>query len=550
MAPPDNKSAKPENPAFRQLLAVVSLIAVLTLMRLVYAHALDLRTDEAYYWTWSKESALSFLDHPPMIAWFIRFGTAIFGDTNLGVRFAGVLAMLVTQLLLADIVRRVTHDFRAIVLAVLMPEAALYYGLLMAKVSPDVAMIPFAVAMLWALVRLHESGDARWWLAAGVFAGLALLSKFTVVMLVPAIAAFMLVPDWRRRWLMSPYPWCAALIAATLFLPVLIWNYQHDWASFKFQLVRATATHDWSLRTFGDFIGLQFGLVGFIMLPVVLTGVAMTAWRGYRRSNAVAILLSTCVIVPFGYFFWKSLTLRVGDTWPMFMWPIGFAAAAINIAMLPREGFPAWMIRSTILWAKAAIACGIVVVVLVFLYYVVGPWNFIGKTDPVGGEAGYQQVVDRAQAELQKIGATWIATTDYRTYAMLRWYFKDRVPVIQLNERGRFLGFRDRGMSLIRAHTGLYVGREPDNASALWASTAAIREPLERVERSWRGVVMDTYALEKLTGWTPELSPPPDSPLFRWRVLAGDFQDQPCSGVRSVAALADDHDARPFPGEF
>ena len=31
---------------------------------------------------------------------------------------------------------------------------------------------------------------------------------------------------------------------------------------------------------------------------------------------------------------------------------------------------------------------------------------------------------------------------------------------------------------------------------------------------------MDTYALEKLTGWTPELSPPPDSPLFRWRVLA------------------------------
>ena len=40
--------------------------------------------------------------------------------------------------------------------------------------------------------------------------------------------------------------------------------------------------------------------------------------------------------------------------------------------------------------------------------------------------------------------------------------------------------------------------------------------------RSWRGIVMDTYALEKITGWTPELSPPPDSPLFRWRVLAGD----------------------------
>ena len=189
----------------------------MTALRVIYAGVIDLRTDEAYYWTWSKENVLSFLDHPPMIAWFIRFGTAIFGDTNLGVRFAGILAMLVTQLLLADIVRRVTHDVRAVVLAVLMPEAALYYGLLMAKVSPDVALIPFAVAMVWALVRLDESGDARWWLAAGVFAGLALLSKFTAVMLLPAVAAFMLVPDWRRRWLLSPYPWAAALIAVVVF---------------------------------------------------------------------------------------------------------------------------------------------------------------------------------------------------------------------------------------------------------------------------------------------------------------------------------------------
>ena len=552
IAPPDSSQTKPDSSAFRQWLAVAALIAALTALRVIYASQIDLRTDEAYYWTWSKENVLCFLDHPPMIAWFIRFGTAVFGDTNLGVRFAGILAMLVTQLLLADIVRRVTHDVRAVVLAVLMPEAAIYYGLLMAKVSPDVALIPFAVAMVWALIRLNESGDARWWLAAGVFAGLALLSKFTAVMLVPAVAAFMLVPDWRRRWLLSPYPWAAALIAVCLFLPVLIWNAGHDWASFRFQFVRATATHELSLRTVGDFFGLQFGLVGFILLPVVLSGVGMTAWRGYRRGDAVAILLSTAVIVPFAYFFWKSLTLRIGDTWPMFMWPIGFAAAAINIALLPREGFPAWMMRSTVSWAKAAIASGIVIVVVVFVYYVISPWNFIGKADPIGGEAGYQEVVDHAQAELQKTGATWIATTDYRTYAMLRWYFKDRVPVIQINERGRFLGFRDPGMSLVQGHTGLYVGREPDNASPLWASTTAIREPLERVERSWRGIVMDTYALEKLTGWTPELSPSPDSPLYRWRVLAGDVQP-PWHGDKSgfaVAALTEDQDAQPCHGEI
>src|SRR4051794_5769374 len=171
----------PSRSARKTLMAAIALVAVLTCMRVVYASVVDLRTDEAYYWTFSKENVLCFLDHPPMIAWFIRAGTTLFGDSNLGVRFAGLVAMLVSQLLLADIVYRVTRDIGAVILAVLMMEAALYYGLLMAKVAPDVAMIPFALAMIWALVRLAETNDGRWWLAAGFFGGCALLSKFTVV---------------------------------------------------------------------------------------------------------------------------------------------------------------------------------------------------------------------------------------------------------------------------------------------------------------------------------------------------------------------------------
>lgn len=508
----------------RLILIAVLIIAAMTVLRIVYASALELRTDEAYYWTWSKEAALSFLDHPPGIAWLIGFGTAIFGDTNLGVRFGGIVAMLVTQLLLGDIVRRLTHDARAVVVAELMPEAALYYGLLMAKVAPDVAMIPCAMAMVWSLVRLAQGGDGRWWLVAGLFAGLSMLSKFTAIMFAPAVAAFLLVPDWRRRWLRSPYPYLAVLVAITVFSPVLIWNAQHDWASFRFQGVRATANYGISLRTIGDYIGLQFGLVGFVMLPVVLTGLVLTAWRGYRTREPVAILLSTAVLVPFLYFFFKSLTLRVGDTWPMFMWPVGFAAAAVNLSTMAKEGWSARMLKSSLFWVKAAIVSGMAFVIIVFLYYVAAPWNLLGKIDPIGAEAGYEQVAARAQAALDVTGATWIATTDYRTYAMMRWLFRGRVPVIEINERGRFQDFRDPGMDRVKSHAGIYVGRTPDNRSSMWENIPANREPLGEVERRWRGRVMDTYVIEKLTGWTPELSPPKDSPLFQWRVLAGEFE--------------------------
>jgi hypothetical protein len=301
---------------------------------------------------------------------------------------------------------------------------------------------------------------------------------------------------------------------------VVIWNAQHDWASFRFQSVRAVATHELSLRTVGDFFGLQFFLVGPILLPVVLSGAMWTAWRAVRRRDTIALLLSLCAMVPFGYFLWKSLTLRIGDTWPMFLWPVGFAAAAINMAMLRQESQPGWMIRSTVRWVRVAIASGIVLVIGTFVYSVAWPWNLFGKLDPVGGEAGYEQIAERAQAEMQTVGASWIATTDYRTYAMLRWLLKDRVPVIQINERGRFSGFRDPGIAAIKDRPGLYVAREPDQLNPVWASTTAIRTPLGQVERRWRGTVMDSYVLEKLTGWTPELNPPPDSPLYRWRVLA------------------------------
>jgi 4-amino-4-deoxy-L-arabinose transferase-like glycosyltransferase len=508
------------NVSRRALWAVGALLLALTVMRLAYAGLFELRTDEAYYWTWSKETVPSFLDHPPMIAWFIRFGTLLFGDTGLGVRFAGILGMLATQLLLADIVRRVTQDVRAMLVAVLLPEAALYYGLLTAKVAPDVAMIPFAMAMIWSLVRLVESDDARWWLAAGLFAGLALLSKLTVVMLVPAVLAFMLVPDWRGRWLRSPYPWLAVLIAFVVSSPVLFWNVVHDWAPFKFQFVRAAADHEFSWRLLGDFIGLQFGQVGFIVLPVVLSAVVLTAWRGYCRREPVAILLSTAVLVPFGYLLWKSLTLRIGDTWPMFLWPPAFAAAAINVSMILRGQPSPGMLKSGVAWTYAAIASGIPLVVLVFLYCVASPWNLIGKNDPIGGEAGYAALADRAWVEMQKANATWIATSDYRTYAMLRWHLRDRVPVVQINQRARFLGFRDPGLAEIKDHTGLYIAQTADDNRALLASTSAVLEPLATVDTVFRGVVMKTYRIEKLTGWAPELNPPPGTLFYQWPNLA------------------------------
>ena len=211
-----------------------------------------------------------------------------------------------------------------------MPEAALYYGLLMAKVSPDTAMIPFAVAMLWALAGLTGAAIRAGGLPPACSRPRAAV-EFTAIMLARAVLA--------SRWCRTG----GALAVQPLSVGECVdrgrcfrgadLECAARLGVFGFRFVRAVATHEVSLRTVDEFIGLQFGLVGFVMLPVVLSGVMLTAWRGYRAASHRDPAVDVCA-GPLLYFGWKSLTLRVGDTWPMFLWPAGFAAAAINLAVL------------------------------------------------------------------------------------------------------------------------------------------------------------------------------------------------------------------------
>jgi len=496
-------------PRYDSLAALLTFCFVtvvgLAILRGVFAATVDLRVDEAYYWTWSKENVISYLDHPPMIAWCIRFGTLLFGDTNFGVRFPGLLAMFLMQLLLADIVWRTLRDVRYVVIAILLPEASLDYGLAMAKVAPDIALVPLELAMIWSLVRLQQSGKQRWWLAAGLFGGLALLAKYTAILLLPALAAFAIVPDWRKRQLSSPQPWLAAGLAFLIFSPVLYWNAVHDWASFRFQLDRPAQISGWSARFLADFVGQQFMLVGVLSLPVALTGTLMLARRGYRSRAALSVLLSTGVIFPLGFFIWHGFSSRIGDSWPLFVWPLAFACAVINLKQWRQEAPASAMARITPAILGVAIVSGMVFVAATQLYYIGGTANYLKKNDPIGKEAGFAALVAVAEQKRIEANATWFATTDYHIYSLLRWHLRDAVPVIQVNERSRYIGFTSTALDGL---VGLYVAPTDDGNTTLWEKTIAKLQPVGEADLVWRGFRYDTYAFQKLTDWKPALSPP------------------------------------------
>jgi hypothetical protein len=194
---------------------------------------------------------------------------------------------------------------------------------------------------------------------------------------------------------------------------------------------------------------------------------------------------------------------------------MAFACAAINLkdilqlqpkSRLAKIGPPLLII---------SVASGLAFVAATQMYYIDGTANVLRRDDPIGKEAGFAGVVDAAEAARQLIGARWFATTDYRTYAMLRWHLRTTgVPVVQVNERSRFTDFVE---PVLEGSNALYVAPRGAPDAKMLALTSATLQTVGKIDLTWRGTTYDTYVLQQMTDWTPVLSPPSDDPFARAR---------------------------------
>lgn len=258
-----------------------------TLARMPLAAHLELSPDEAYYWLWSKRLAMSYFDHPPMVAWMIALSTKLFGNGELAVRLPALLcgatvifALAVTAWLLAPPEKRDGAASATALIAAVMPLT--HAGsILVSPDSPAAAFWAVALAALAAAVRGRESA----WYLAGAALGLALLSKYNAVCLGASMALLAVYDRDTRAQLKGPGPWLAALLSIALFMPVILWNRAHGWASFLFQLHHGTGGHG-GISTGMDFLGSQIGiltptLAGIVGIALVKQGETETR-QGHR----------------------------------------------------------------------------------------------------------------------------------------------------------------------------------------------------------------------------------------------------------------------------
>ncbi len=337
--------------AARQL--AIALIGGAILLRLLYLGQVELLPEETYYWNYGQHLDLSYLDHPPMVAWLIRLGTAVFGSNEFGVRFGALCATVVSAIFSYRLTRNLFGEAAALIaltLTQLLPFLFLT-GLLM---TPDAPLTACWAGTLYFLERALIAGQPAAWLPAGVCLGLGLISKYTIGMLVPAAALFIILDPQSRRWLLRWQPYVAALIAAVLFAPVIIWNARNDWASFTFQTARRLAEAP------------RFSLHRLLLSALVLltpAGVVTLLLPG-RVDDPIRpqlarkrLLLILCIIVPLAVFVLFSLRHDVKVDWTGALWLAAIPLIARTLTRLDAEharGAAAFAAKA---WGPTVILC-------------------------------------------------------------------------------------------------------------------------------------------------------------------------------------------------
>lgn len=259
--------------------------------------------DEAYYWVWGRNPALGYLDHPGLIGWVNSLGLRpeFF-------RIPFIIANQLSVLLLAALAREhFRFDERKLLLLSVIFNLVPLMGFHGSLGLPDSLLVLFWILSLQFSLRLvSDPCDLRSAALLGVFLGLGFCAKYHMAIFGLILCLYCL---FSNRVLLTKGKTILVVLAFGLAasLPVLIWNQQNDWISFKYQLGRHLVTPKFSALRVLEYLGVQI----LIMSPFLLLG----SWRN-RPAESKGLMLKYFAFGPLAFFLFIAFRGIVEANWP------------------------------------------------------------------------------------------------------------------------------------------------------------------------------------------------------------------------------------------
>ena len=389
------------------------VLAAVTLWKIVACVKLTLVLDEGYYYYWSLHPQLGYYDHPPLVGWLMTLSGMALGNSVWTVRIWPLLCGVLFSLMGRALGRAWAGNAAGNRAGVLLSLAPLFAGngLIM---TPDTA---FAAAWAAAIGCAWKAlfGDARkflWWTLAGVCAGAGLLSKYPMVLFFSGLGLFWLFAPGRRKEIFWGTAW-AGLIAAVLFSPVILWNAQHGWVSFLFQLRHGLNASQHSLfETLLNYLGVLL----LIATPFVGAMAVISAARAVSNQDLQGRFLASFFWSGVLFFGYSALKMMVAANWPM----LAFYTALI---LLGRD----WL-AFPLRFRRAALGLLVLGDALVMLYLLI-PGNVALR---VGGRAlgpnrvrefiGAQEVAAAVTRQAAATPVDFVCTDRHQMFGLLQFY--------------------------------------------------------------------------------------------------------------------------------
>lgn len=279
---------------------VLLWLGVWWIANLVQAGFTELANDEAYYHMFAERLAWGYFDHPPVTALLVWAGERLFGG-ELGVRFFFTVLQPLYLWILWRLIRPADAGRRDAALFVVVSAATLMLQLYGFIAVPDGPLM-FTTALFLLTFKWFSENRRRAWLWMGIAMALMAYSKYHGALVVLfALAA-------NPRQLLRPALYSSGAVALLLLVPHLVWQYEHDWASFAYHLSGRNSV-------FRPGYVVEFLANVLVVFNPFFVPLYVQAWRKVKPQTPVGRALKLLPVAFIVFFMLSSLRGYVQPQW-------------------------------------------------------------------------------------------------------------------------------------------------------------------------------------------------------------------------------------------